>query len=120
MSTTTQPFDNRAMRYAMAQMYFDERRYRDAIDHLSDIVAEAPDNVGTRMLLARSYFHAALLRPAEEQLRAVLERDPTESYAHLMLARTLERQQRGDEATRHRRIAAALTGDEEHLRPHVW
>ena len=72
------------------------------------------------MLLARSYFHAALLGPAEEQLRAVLDRDPTESYAHLMLARTLERQQRGQEATRHRRIVAALTGDDEHLRPYGW
>ncbi|MDN5853778.1 MAG: tetratricopeptide repeat protein [Actinomycetia bacterium] len=120
MATTTHPSDNRAMRYAMAQTYYDERRYRDAIAHLVDIVAETPDDVGTRMLLARSYFHAALLGPAEEQLRAVLDRDPTESYAHLMLARTLERQQRGDEATRHRRITAALTGDDEHLRSHTW
>lgn len=120
MSTTTQPFDTRAMRYAMAQSYFDERRYREAIEHLTDIVAETPEDVGTRLLLARAYFHAALLRPAEEQLRAVLDRDPTESYAHLMLARSLERQQRGDEATRHRRIAAALTGEDEHLKPYAW
>jgi hypothetical protein len=35
-----------------------------------------------------------------------------------MLARTLERLSRAEEAGKHRRIAAALTGDDEHLRPH--
>jgi hypothetical protein len=55
------------------------------------------------------------LKPAEEQLLEVIEREPTEYYAHLMLARTLERQSRACEATKHRRIAAALTGDDSML-----
>ena len=85
---------------------------------LRPIVEETPDDVGTRLLLARAYYHAALLKPAEEHLLEVIEREPTEYYAHLMLARTLARQSGREEATKHRRIAAALTGDEELLKPH--
>lgn len=104
--------DTRALRYGLAQRYYESRDYRAAIHELSGIVEQTPEDVGSRMLLARSYYHAALLVPAERELRIVIERDPTESYAHLMLARTLERQSRRDEAITHRRIAAALTGDD--------
>jgi Tfp pilus assembly protein PilF len=75
-------------------------------------VEETPEDVGTRLLLARAYFHSASLKPAEEHLLVILDRDPTEAYAHLLMARTLERLSRGDEAIKHRRIAAALTGDD--------
>jgi predicted Zn-dependent protease len=110
--------DMRALSYGLAQQYFDERDYRGAIRALAPVVEETPDAVGTRLLLARAYYHAALLKPAEEQLLEVIERAPTEYYAHLMLARTLERQSRAEEAVKHRRIAAALTGDDEMLKPH--
>jgi Tfp pilus assembly protein PilF len=110
--------DLRALSYGLGQQYFDERRYRDAVRELLPVVEATPEDVGTRMLLARAYFHAALLKPAEEHLLEVLEREPTEAYAHLMLARTLERQSRHDEAGKHRRIAAALTGDDDLLAGH--
>ncbi|MGH3360758.1 MAG: tetratricopeptide repeat protein [Nocardioidaceae bacterium] len=110
--------DTRAMRYALGQRYFDAHDYRGAIRELVEVVDRSPEEVGVRLLLARAYYHAALLAPAEEHLREVLDRDPTESYAHLMLARTLERRSRHDEAVKHRRITAALTGDESHLAPH--
>jgi Tfp pilus assembly protein PilF len=110
--------DMRALSYGLGQQYFEERDYRGAIRTLRPIVDETPDDVGTRLLLARAYYHAALLKPAEEHLEEVLRREPTESYAHLMLARTLERQSRRDEAGKHRRIAAALTGDDDLLKPH--
>lgn len=110
--------DMRALSYGIGQQYFEERDYRGAIRALRPVVEETPDDVGTRLLLARAYYHAALLKPAEEQLLEVIEREPTEYYAHLMLARTLERLSRAEEAGKHRRIAAALTGDDEHLRPH--
>ena len=89
-----------------------------AIRALRPVVEETPEDVGIRLLLARAYYHAALLKPAEEQLLEVIEREPTEYYAHLMMARTLERQSRAEEAGKHRRIAAALTGDDELLKPH--
>jgi predicted Zn-dependent protease len=110
--------DMRALSYGLGQQYFEERDYRGAIRALAPVVEETPEDVGTRLLLARAYYHAALLKPAEEHLREILDREPTESYAHLMLARTLERQSRPDEATKHRRLAAALTGDDDLLKPH--
>ncbi|GAA1602739.1 tetratricopeptide repeat protein [Kribbella hippodromi] len=111
--------DMRALSYGLGQQYFDERNYRGAIRALKPVVDDTPDDVGTRLLLARAYYHAALLKPAEEQLLEVIEREPTEYYAHLMMARTLERLSRPDEAGKHRRIAAALTGDEDLLKPHT-
>ncbi|GAA1603324.1 tetratricopeptide repeat protein [Kribbella sancticallisti] len=110
--------DMRALSYGLGQQYFEERNYRDAIRALLPIVEETPGDVGTRLLLARAYFHSALLKPAEEHLVEILDREPTESYAHLLMARTLERQSRRDEATKHRRIAAALTGDDSLLASH--
>jgi len=104
--------DMRALSYGLGQQYFEDRDYRGAIRALLPIVEETPEDVGTRLLLARAYFHAALLKPAEEHLTEILGRAPTDSYAHLLMARTLERLSRSDEATKHRRIAAALTGDE--------
>jgi predicted Zn-dependent protease len=110
--------DMRALSYGLGQQYFEERDYLGAIRALLPVVEETPDDVGTRLLLARAYFHAALLKPAAEHLQEILDREPTESYAHLMMARTLERLSRHDEATKHRRIAAALTGDDSLLTPH--
>ncbi|HET6986153.1 MAG TPA: tetratricopeptide repeat protein [Kribbella sp.] len=110
--------DMRALSYGLGQQYFEDRDYRGAIRALRPVVEETPEDVGTRLLLARAYYHAALLKPAEEHLLEVIEREPTEYYAHLMLARTLERQSRAEEAGKHRRIAAALTGDDEFLRRH--
>jgi predicted Zn-dependent protease len=110
--------DMRALSYGLGQQYFEERDYRGAVRALLPVVEETPDDVGTRLLLARAYFHAALLKPAAEHLQEILDREPTESYAHLMMARTLERLSRHDEATKHRRIAAALTGDDSLLTPH--
>lgn len=110
--------DTRAMRYALGERYFADKDYRAAIRELADVVEQSPDEVGVRLLLARAYYHAALLAPAERHLREVLDRDPTESYARLLLARTLERRSRHAEAGKHRRIAAALTGDDTLLAPH--
>jgi predicted Zn-dependent protease len=110
--------DMRALSYGLGQQYFEERNYRGAVRALLPVVEETPDDVGTRLLLARAYFHAALLKPAEQHLQEILDREPTEAYAHLMMARTLERLSRRDEATKHRRIAAALTGDDSLLLPH--
>jgi Tfp pilus assembly protein PilF len=110
--------DLRALHYGLGQQYFEERDYRGAVRELLPVVEATPGDVGTRLLLARAYYHAALLKPAEEQLREVLDREPTEAYAHFMMARTLERQSRPEEAGKHRRIAAALTGDDQYLADH--
>ncbi|MEV8377113.1 tetratricopeptide repeat protein [Kribbella sp. NPDC056861] len=108
----------RALSYGLGQQYFEARDYRGAIRALLPVVEETPEDVGTRLLLARAYFHSALLKPAELHLQEIIERAPTEYYAHLLMARTLERLGRPEEATKHRRITAALTGDDSHLTSH--
>lgn len=110
--------DTRALQYGLGEQYFEDGDYRGAIRALGEVVEQTPGDIGVRLLLARAYYHSALLAPAEYHLREVLDREPTEAYAHLMLARTLERRSQHDRAGTHRRIAAALTGDENLLDPH--
>ncbi|ROO91224.1 tetratricopeptide repeat protein [Actinocorallia herbida] len=94
-----------AERWDQANLLFEAKDYRTAIDLLKPLVEEFPAQSGTRLLLARAYFHTAQLRRAEAELRRVLELEPTEAYAHLMLGRTLERQSRDAEAAPHLRMA---------------
>lgn len=110
--------DTDAMSYSLAQMYVEERRYRDAVEMLRPLVEAHPRDIALRILLAQAYFHQALLAPAEDQLRLILDQDPTESFARLLLTRTLERQSRHEEAATQRRLLAAMTGDEDVLVPH--
>lgn len=100
-----------AERWERARLRFDARDYVGAAKLLTSVVEEFPSQTGPRLLLARAYYHSAQLRRAEEQLRELLDRDPVEHYAHLLLGRTLERQNRHDEAAPWLRMAAAFTGD---------
>lgn len=98
------------MRYARGKEFFEARDFITAARWFAEVVEDAPENLGARMLLARSYYHSAALGKAEEQLRIILEQNPAEAYAHLMLGRTLQRLSREDEATKHMRLSAAMTG----------
>ncbi|PRX97344.1 tetratricopeptide repeat protein [Allonocardiopsis opalescens] len=74
-------------------------------------VAEAePNNRTVLELLGRAYFHSAQLRKAEATFRTLVELDPCDSWACIALARTLERQSRTSEASRYRRLHAAMSG----------
>ena len=98
-------------RYQRAQLFFDARDYRTAIELIVEVVAAEPTQQAPRLLLARAYFHTAQLRRAEEHLRVIIDREPTEAYAHLVLGRTLQRSGRRDEAQRYLRLAAVMMGD---------
>jgi FMN reductase len=100
-----------AERWERAQSLFEARDYAGAARLLAAVVEEVPGQTGPRLLLARAYYHSAQLRRAEEQLREVIKRDPVEHYAHLMLGRTLQRQNRHDEAEPWLRMAAAFSGE---------
>jgi hypothetical protein len=106
--------------FGMAEMHFQERRYREAVELLEGISAEFPRNADVRTLLARSYFHAAMLSKAEAEARALLELSPVDTYALLLLVRSLERLGRADEAACHRKMLAALTGDPGRLDRERW
>lgn len=96
--------------YERGVEFFEGRDYITAAQWLEPVVDDAPDHLAARLLLARSYYHSARLNRAEGELRQILEQNPAEPYAHLMLGRTLQRLSRGDEATGHMRLAAAMTG----------
>jgi hypothetical protein len=100
-----------AERWERAQLFFDAKDYAAAARVLVGLVEEVPEQTGPRLLLARSYYHSAQLHRAEGELRTIVERDPVEHYARLMLGRTLQRQNRHEEAESHLRIASALAGD---------
>lgn len=111
MQTDYYDYGTPAERWERARKFFDAKNYAGAARVLEKLVEEVPGQTGPRLLLARAYYHSAQLRRAETECRAIVERDPVEGYAHLMLGRTLERQNRHDEARPYLRLAAALSGD---------
>jgi Tetratricopeptide repeat len=78
--------------------------------------AGAPNKASIREGLGRAYFDLARLSDAEAEFRAVVEIAPTNDYAHFCLARVLERRGRFDEAALHRKLAQAMSPDEERYR----
>lgn len=102
--------------YNMGVQAFEDRDYKTAIERLTPVLEENPENLSVREYVARAHYHRAALGPAEAQCRIILEADPTNEYVNLLLARSLERQNRKEEALAVRRVLAALTGDESHLR----
>ncbi|WP_202233067.1 tetratricopeptide repeat protein [Actinacidiphila reveromycinica] len=94
--------------YRAAEQLLSARDPRGAVKLLDPLVAAHPENTAVRLLRARAFFAAAQLRPAELEFQIVLEREPDNAFAHFALARTLERENRSDEAQRHFRLAAAL------------
>lgn len=115
MTTTTSPF---ALRLAWARSLFDRGDHIAAAGALADLVAQTRDadvlhdTTELRVLLARAYFGSAQLRRAEAVLRELVEERPADGYLHLLLGRTLQRQQRHDDARRHLALAEVL-GDYE-------
>jgi predicted Zn-dependent protease len=104
----TQTSEPQTLMWSRAQMYFDAKDYAGAARVLADLLEQVPEQLSVRMLLARSYYHSAQLRRAEEQLRRIVDREPVEAYAQLLLGRTLQRQNRAEEAAAHLRLAGAL------------
>ncbi|MEU2870621.1 tetratricopeptide repeat protein [Streptomyces olivoreticuli] len=97
--------------YERAHLFFEAKDYAEAARILVPVVEAEPAHLAARLLLARSYYHSAQLNRAEAEARRVLDRAPAEAYAHLLLGRTLERQNRDDEAAPHLRLAAAMNGE---------
>lgn len=100
-----------ATRYDQARLFFEAKDYAFAAGMLARLAREEPRNLAVRQLLARAYYHSAQLDRAAHELRTLVEQDPADAYAHLMLGRTLERQSRPREASRHLRLAEAMGVD---------
>jgi len=89
---------------------FDAGDYLAAARILAPVAEREPTNRSVLELLGRGYFHSAQLRRAEATFRRLIELDPVDAWAHVALARSLERQGREQEAGRHRRLHAAMSG----------
>ena len=105
--------------YQAGVFAFEERDYKTAVERFTEALAEEPGNAGAREYLARAYYHRASLKPAEEECRRILDADPTNEYVLLLLARSLERQNKHDDAAGVRRLLAAVSGDESHLKGYL-
>ncbi|KUJ68810.1 hypothetical protein ACZ90_15515 [Streptomyces albus subsp. albus] len=100
--------ENHVIDYRAAEQLLNARDPRGAVKLLDAVITAHPENTAARLLRARAFFLGAQLRAAELEFQIVLEREPDNAFAHFALARTLERANRGAEATRHFRLAAAL------------
>ena len=101
-------------RFLTARMYFQARRYREAIVELKAVLAreERTSLRGEALeLLALANFKAAYLPEAERIARELIATNPTDAYAHTILVRSLERQSKRDEANSCRRLAVAVGAD---------
>ena len=101
-------------RFRTAKMFFQSRRYRDAIVELKAVLeVEERSSLRTEALelLALANFKAAYLPEAERLSREMIADNPTHAYAHTLLVRSLERQSRKDEADAARRLALAFGAD---------
>jgi Flp pilus assembly protein TadD len=102
-------------RYRLAQTYLDDGAPLAALETVRPVEAELAETVAGRLLIARAYFHSAQLGRAEQAFARLVEMDPTDDFARFAMGRTLERQNRQEEAAAHYRIAAALSPRPEYL-----
>ena len=77
---------------------------------LEPVVENEPGSLSLLELLGRAYFYSAQLNRAEATFRKLIELDPVDNWAHIALARTLERQNRHEEAATYRRMYAVMSG----------
>jgi Flp pilus assembly protein TadD len=106
---TQQPFSiDLHSEYLRADLFVAMGQPTEAARILVPVVEAEPANEAALELLARAYFGSAQLARAEETLRRLVELAPANGWARRALARTLERLSRGDEASRHHRVADAL------------
>jgi len=100
--------ETHVIEFRAAEHLLDARDPRGAVQLLDAVITAHPENTAARLLRARAFFMRAQLRSAEQEFQTVLEREPDNAFAHFALGRTLQRADRGDEARRHFRLAAAL------------
>lgn len=100
--------------YRTAHDLLSRRAPREALEVLEPALAEEPRNTGLRALRAWAYLLRAQLQKAEAELAALVEEHPDDDWARHALGRSLERQDRLEEALPHLRLAAAMSGDPDH------
>ncbi|SCG08394.1 Tetratricopeptide repeat-containing protein [Streptomyces sp. Ncost-T6T-2b] len=80
-----------------------------ALTLLRPLLEEFAGDRAVRTLAARAYFASAQLKRAEAQLAPLVEEYPDDAFARLLYGRTLQRQNRSEEAEPHMRLAEAAS-----------
>ncbi|MFC7330091.1 tetratricopeptide repeat protein [Marinactinospora rubrisoli] len=96
--------------FARGQQHFELGDPIGAARILAPLAETEPNSRSILELLGRAYFHSAQLGKAERTFRRLIELDPCDAWAHIALARSLERQNREQEAAPHRRMHAVMSG----------
>jgi Flp pilus assembly protein TadD len=91
-------------------------RLRDGLAAQATVALERakrlePDKASIREALGIAYYRITRWAEAEAEFRKVIELSPVDAYAHFALARSLQKQGRADEASRHLKLAKALERD---------
>jgi len=94
--------------FRRAEMLVARRRPLDALEALSPLLADRPDDATVQLLAGRAYLNSAQLQRAQDAFERVLALDPADHYARFALAKALQRQGRLTEALAQLRMAAAM------------
>lgn len=94
--------------FRRAEMLMARSRPLDALQALSPVLADHPNDVSVQLLAGRAYLNSAQLRRAEEAFGRVLDLDPADHYARFGLGKSLQRQGRLAEAHAQLKMAAAM------------
>jgi Flp pilus assembly protein TadD len=94
--------------YRAANVLYEAGDAVGAARELEPLMADEAAPKSVLELAGRAYFRSAQLGRAEVAFGRLVERDPSDAYARFALGRTLERQNRRDEAAACYRLAAAM------------
>ncbi len=112
MTAADRPGDT-VEQFRLAESLLSERRPLQALRELRPVLDAEPDAPSVQLLAGRAYLLSAQLARAEQAFLRVLEHDPSDHYARFVLGRTLQRQNRYEEARAQLAMAAAM-----HPTPH--
>ncbi len=99
-------------RFEAALALLEERRFSEAAESFSDLIALNPDLTGAYGNRGLAYLNLGLEEEAVRDFSTVLRLDPDDAMGHSMLAEVERFRQRPEEALRHVALALELNPDE--------
>ncbi|MCC8189796.1 MAG: tetratricopeptide repeat protein [Planctomycetes bacterium] len=99
-------------RFAAALSLLEERRFFEAVDAFSELVALSPDMIGAYGNRGLAYLNLGLDEKARNDFETVLQLDPEDAMGHSMLAEISRYHGHPEDTLRHVAEALALDPDE--------
>lgn len=82
----------------LGNLYFDTKKYQEAVDHYRKALKINPDDLDVRTDMAVSYFYLGMNDLAASELKTVISKNPSHAKAHYNLAVVYRRMGRIDDA----------------------